>query len=357
MFQRFSAAWIHIALLTSAAISLLNCGGGRDAGKPPILRAWTEQDPRIGGQAVVLRCDGAHTLEARIAPSAGANLYSLSYDSRELIYLPDTLSVFDGSRYGTPVLYPTPCRIPGGKFTFGGENFDFGINRDDTHIHGLVRDAEWQWEPPVVEGNEAVFSAWIDFEPDTPLYVKFPFRHRLILTFALHAEGLKISFAVKNRDSRPLPFGLGFHPYWNYVGGREDIWLSAPVSDRMELENLTPTGRLIPVTGTTFDISHPVEVYRIRMDDVFYRMEPGLTALIDHRRSKTQLTLNVSRQFGHLIVYAQPENPFFCVENLTASPDAHNLHARGFPDESGLIAVPPHSETSGWIEYVVETVD
>jgi len=42
--------------------------------------------------------------------------------------------------------------------------------------------------------------------------------------------------------------------------------------------------------------------------------------------------------------------------NLTASPDAHNLFAKGFEKESGLIVVPPGGESRGWVRYALEKI-
>ena len=88
--------------------------------------------------------------------------------------------------------------------------------------------------------------------------------------------------------------------------------------------------------------------------DVFTGMVPEKPAVIEWRESGVKLTLRASSEFTHMIVYDQPENPFFCVENLTCSPDAHNLYAKGFPEESGLKIVPPGGKSTGWVHYVVE---
>ncbi len=355
--KRGQGAWSgRLAAVFCSAGLIVQCacgaaGGDSEGGR---VRAWVENNPKLGLEVAVLRVDSPRVIEARIAPAAGANMFSLSWDGIELLYRPDTLHRFDGSRYGIPVLYPSPCRIPGGKFSFNGEQFDFGLNRDDTHIHGLVRDAAWEFDPPVVKDGTAVLNTWIDFKPGSELYRKFPFDHRLSLTYSLDPAGLKLAFSVDNHDSRPLPFGFGLHPYWNYAGGRDGIFLSAPVAGRMELADLVPTGKVLPVEGTSWDITQPVEVSGLRMDDVFTGMKPGSPARIEFSRAGLGLTLQTSPEFGHLIVYDQPENPFFCVENLTCSPDAHNLYARGFEAESGLLVVPPGGSRQGWVRYALQ---
>ncbi len=352
---RWLNAGLCVSLASGLVLSAACVRGGESSGDSSGgARAWVEKDPKIMKEVVVLRVDAPDVIEARIAPSCGANLFSLSWAGNELLYLPDTLSLFDGSRYGVPVLYPSPCRIPGGKFSFRGEQFDFGLNRDDTHIHGLVRDAAWEFSPPVARDGAATLSTWIDFKPGSEIYRKFPFEHRLTLTYTLDSTGIKLAFSVSNRDRRDLPFGFGLHPFWNYPGGQSDVWLSAPVAERMELAGLVPTGKLLPVQGTAWDICNPVSVSTLEMDDVFTGMVQDAPAVIEFRKAGLRLSLEASSLFGHLIVYALPSNPFFCVENLTSSPDAHNLYARGFEAASGLNVVPPGAEISGWVKYSLD---
>ena len=42
----------------------------------------------------------------------------------------------------------------------------------------------------------------------------FPFRYRGHVRYALGAEGLSILLRVTSRDHRPMPAGLGIHPYF-----------------------------------------------------------------------------------------------------------------------------------------------
>jgi aldose 1-epimerase len=313
-----------------------------------------EKDSQSGHTVVALvRQGGKRSLEARIAPYAGANLFGFSYGKTELILGPASLEKFDGSRFGTPVLYPTPCRIPGGKFTFLGRKFDFGINRNDTHIHGLVRSQPWQYETPRVDENGVSFCTWVDFAPGSPLYKKFGYDHTLSLVYSLDERGLRIAYEVANRASEPLPYGFGFHPYFNYPGAREEVFLKVPAAGYMVMENLIPTGGIEKLAGK-YDLRLPARVADVVLDDVFTGMVPDHPATIEWRASGVRLTLEASRQFTHLIVYDQPENAFFCVENLTCSPDAHNLYAKGFPEESGLKIAPPGGKSTGWVHYVVE---
>jgi len=311
-----------------------------------------------GGHTVVtLLRNGPQPIVAKIAPDAGANLFSLEFAGVQLLESPAALDSFDGSSRGVPVLYPTPCRVPEGRFTFAGREFNFVRNRDGNHIHGLVRDVPWQWERPSADSSGVRLHTWIDFAPGTDRYRQFGIDHRLELEYVVDREGVRIEYRVANRDSTSLPFGLGFHAYWNYPGDRREVWLTVPADRRMLMEDLIPTGGLAPVAGTQYDLTSPVRVANLAVDDVWYGLTPASPAVVEWRDSGVRLTLAASREFGHLIVYDLPQNDFFCVENLTASPDAHNLYAKGFEKESGLIVVPPGGESRGWVRYGLVTIE
>ena len=242
--------------------------------------ARVETDKTIGRPVVVLSRKGAHPLEARIAPGAGANLFSLIYDGKELLYSPTPQDEFDGSRLGTPVLYPSPCRLTAGRFTFDGESFDFGTNRGDTWIHGLVRSEPWQYETPTADEHGARVLTWIDISPGGPLYEKFNFDHRLILLFTLDEKGIRFDYQVQNRDSRRLPYGLGLHTYFDYLASRTETYVCVPAEEQMELMNLVPTGSLEKLEGGPFDLRQPRPVGKLALDNVYFGMTPERPAFI-----------------------------------------------------------------------------
>jgi aldose 1-epimerase len=58
-----------------------------------------------------------------------------------------------------------------------------------------------------------------------------------------------------------------------------------------------------------------------------------------------------------MVVYAQPRNPFFCVENQTCSTDAHNLYARGLQDAAHLLFAPEGGKSMGWIQFRISPLN
>lgn len=321
------------------------------------FNARVETDHTGKQPVIVLTRQGEHPCEARIAPRAGANLFSLVYDGKELIYSPSEMERFDGSMPGIPVLYPSPCRLTEGKFTYDGKSYNFGFNRGNTWIHGLVRTEPWEYDTPVSNESGASVQTWIDFTPGNPLYEKFGFNHRLSLIFTIDEKGLRLEYQVINRDSRELPFGFGVHPYFTYPGPRDQAYVSVPAEYHMEMENLIPNGKLLKVEDTPYDLRQPRAIGNLPMDNVFFPLAPQRSTFIEYHETGVRITLTASQEFTHLIVWNDPSNPFFCVENMTCSPDVYNLYSAGFEKESGLRKVPPQSTGGGWIHYLIENID
>jgi aldose 1-epimerase len=309
-----------------------------------------------GKNVVVLKRGGQSSLEVKICPDAGANLFSMVYEGNELIAGPENMAEFDGGALGTPVLYPAPNRVADGKFSFEGRSFDWGHNNKDRFLHALVRDVPWNFQVGSASENGVSVECWIDFAPGTELYGKFGFEHRLSLIYSLDEQGVMVRYRVQNRDERTLPFGFALHPYFNFLGSRESAILCAPAQAHMEAIDLMPTGKLEPLEGAAFDITEPTPVPELVLDDVYWGMRPEQPAWIEYRDAGIRLELASSAEFTHLVVYIQPQNNFFCVENQTCSTDAHNLHARGLVKESNLLLAGAGETSEGWVHYRISSL-
>src|SRR5262249_12461339 len=105
-----------------ALAAALGLQAGRAAAAPAPFSAEPETDAGTGWKILVLRFhDGKEPdLEARVAPEAGANLFSLKIGGEELIPPPDKLEDLKQNRTGVPILFPMPNRVRDATFTFEG---------------------------------------------------------------------------------------------------------------------------------------------------------------------------------------------------------------------------------------------
>jgi aldose 1-epimerase len=263
------------------------------------------------------------------------------------------------TRSGIPILFPFPNRIRDGRFTWQGKEYHLPRN-DSTGknaIHGFVCRRPWR----VLEHGADERSAWVTGEfhgsrdaPDTqPLW---PADYLLRMTYRLTEGHLRIEAAVTNPDAVPLPFGLGYHPYFSITpqpGQEAQVTVQASAEAYWELEESLPTGRRLPVTGDR-DLRLPRLVRDLHLDDVLTDLtgktqEDGLTERGSVRcRVNGGVYVRTSPAFRELVAFTPPHRQAVCLEPYTCTTDAINLHQRGV--DAGLRVLQPGETWSGVVE-------
>jgi aldose 1-epimerase len=338
-------------------------GEGRAAevgARPVPFSASVVPEASTGWDVVVLRYedvkDPNRTIEVRVAPAAGANLYSFQVGEEELLQQPGNLAELTAQGAGTPILFPTPNRVRNAKMQFEGRSFSFPPNNQSNFIHGLARKRPWEAgavRSGATSASAEVHLVWDEKQPD---FAQFPIKHRLTVTYTLRKTGLRIAYRVDNQDASRLAFGFGLHPYFRIPGDRADVVVQVPARDRMEAVDMLPTGELAAVAGTPYDLRKPTALTDLRLDDVYFGMPPGKPAWFELREQGLRLEMSGSREFTHVVVYTPPDRSFFCIENQTSSTDAHNLWTAGKKKVSHLLVVPPKKSASGFVDWVIRRV-
>lgn len=322
-------------------------------GEAPFAAAVTT-DAETGWQIAVLRFDppGEPTArrQARIADQ-GANLFSLTLGDQELLHQPQPLGALAEHRSGTPVLFPMPNRVRDSVFQFEGIPFAFPSNSGRNFIHGLVRDLPFRIDRVRADARGASVDFVLQWDEDQPAFALFPIRHQLTLTFTLGRLGIRIAYAVENQDRRKLPFGFALHPWFRVPGDRGQVFLRLPADKRMEAVERLPTGKLVPVSGTPFDLRRPQPLQGLELDDVYFGMTPRSRPGFRLAETGIEMTLAGSGAFTHMVVYTPADKPFFCMENQTCSTDAHNLHAQGLRRQAHLIVLGPGKTAKGHVSW------
>src|SRR5438477_230253 len=72
--------------------------------------------------------------------------------------------------------------------------------------------------------------------------------YRLRVTYRLSERILRVEATADNPDTKPLPFGVGYHPYFALApfGGPQAV-LTVGASKIWELDENLPTGKLLDV--------------------------------------------------------------------------------------------------------------
>jgi len=319
---------------------------------------WKKEiDPQDGLELIMLGCrqngSNENSLEAWIAPAYGSNLCRLSVDGNPVIDFDRNLLVKKDFT-GTPVLYPTPNRVRNGVFRYHGKAYDQVKRGVRIFEHGLVNSEPWNYLEPQVTQESILLTTWIDFEDTCAFFQAFPFKHRLSLEFCLTAAGLQVSYTIENRGDQTIPFGFGLHPYFTKLSGDSGTCVELPANYVMDYtSDLLPTGRLIEVGGTQFDLRQKVELGALDLDHVFTGVPDGKYAQIYYDTLHMHVHLVATSDFSHMVLYSPRGENYFCLENQTCSTDAHNLSDRNFTVESGLKFVLPGKTHTGSVTYLI----
>jgi aldose 1-epimerase len=142
---------------------------------------------------------------------------------------------FDEARVPTggrgQVLAPWPNRVEDGRYQWKGTWHQLPIDEPDrmTAIHGLLR---WSRFEVVQEREDSVrLGAWC---PPRPAW---PFSLWLEVTFSIQKGSLHVEADAENVGDAPLPFGIGFHPYFALGEDVARVRLRLPASHRLSLDD------------------------------------------------------------------------------------------------------------------------
>ena len=127
--------------------------------------------------------------------SKGAELKSYIADVKELMWCAD--EKYWGKT--SPFLFPMIGNLRNGKTIINGK--EYSISK-----HGFARDNEFTVESTTE--NTAVLS----FESNEETLKSYPFDFKVTLAYKLTEKTLEISYSVKNRNEKNMPFCIGAHP-------------------------------------------------------------------------------------------------------------------------------------------------
>jgi len=294
-----------------------------------------------------------HTTRIAVLPRMGANLISFEVDGREFVHF-DAKRVLSDSRQMTGCfhMFPTPCALGKGRYTFGGREI---IQQKDGEVisnHGLLRD-----EVFAISRGDGELIASLEWAKGDSVFEGFPWPGRAEIRYRLIERGLEVTFIFENRGTSSAPVGYGIHPFWQFTCDRADVLVRVPAEYHLVLDNYVdqnPTGELLPVAGTKYDLRQPRLLTDLFIDDVFWPRPEGECAEVIFPGEGLKLRIEASPNMRHLVCYSPEGRPFVCIEDLTSAPDAQNLYAKGYEELSGLTIVEPGERMEAWVRYVAE---
>jgi len=267
---------------------------------PPMPHASTaSSEPSALGELIVLE-DERSASRVVVAPQRGAIVTSFRVADRELIFMDDA-TLRDPSknvRGGIPVLFPSPGKLEGDAWQHSGRS-------GSMKQHGFARTEAWRTR----ELAPQFARCSLELDSNARTLAQFPWAFHAELDFTLEHMRLRIDFKLQNRDANPLPFALGYHPYFK-VDDKTDLRIDTLAT--RAFDNVTKQVRAF----TRFDFGEP------EVD--LHLLDHGSSASVLQLRDGSRIDLRASREFGRWVVWSLAERAFVCVEPWTAPGNALN---------------------------------
>lgn len=261
----------------------------------------------------------AGPLSAGVAPEAGGSLSHFRREDGLDFMRPATaevLAVRDPMGVASFPLVPFSGRIAAGRLHFRGRTHQLRLNLppEVNALHGDGWQASWQVEHADAQSVRLAL-------PNPGRGWPWPYTARQ--TYSLTPDALTVSMAITNEAPEPMPAGLGVHPWFDATPGATLQFRASAV--------FHVDGGYLHAGATDaperWDFSAPRLLEGTDLANCFAGWDGRAEITWPERAAR--LTIEAGPPFGHLVVYTPPGESFFCVEPVSNTTDAFNLHERG----------------------------
>jgi aldose 1-epimerase len=329
-------------------------------GGPIIVMSQAQAVDEIGGQKVVtLSRKTTSTTEPEftsvtLAPGRGMEVLQITANfpgkgnidvlaspdlatAKKMLDVDDTANGDLGYRLGSAFLVPYPNRIRGklsadGKtlttdweghpLTLPANNIGSKPGAERHAMHGLILKAKTDdisvKEVPGGQEISGVIHAG-DFKGH------WFSKTDILISIRLTAEAVDAMVEVRNVGSENEPISIGWHPYLNLPSGdRSQVKVRIPASKLAEVDgydNVFPTGKLLPVDGTRYDLraAGGVPLGNNMFDDNWSHIDwvnhAATVQVIDPAAHYGVELIGLSPEIKTIQMYAPPTKQFVAIEH------------------------------------------
>ena len=253
-------------------------------------------------------------LRLELLPDLGAAVATLKYQGRDVLR-PTPADADDPFETAAFALAPFANRIADGRLRVGDREVRIERNAPgQAHpLHGHA------WRKPWRVESAAADRAVLSFEHAADTW---PWRYAITQTLTLRGDSLEVALSLENRDTTPMPAGLGWHPYFHKGPGAqlkahfEGVWLTDEEFLPVRLAHGTRFGQWGRGDGLARD----------ELIDHCHTGWPGVAEIL-LPEERLRLALTAGRALRWLHIYSPPGKDFFCVEPVSHMPNAINRSA------------------------------
>ncbi len=231
--------------------------------------------------------------------------------SRDIVLGCETLEEYEAQdRYFGALIGRVANRIGGACFDLNGKHYPLAANNGPNCLHGGLRGFDRAvWEAREEDGSLVLTLHSPDGEEG------FPGALEVQVTYSLTEDGT-LTLDYQARSDQDTLCNLTNHSYFNLLGhahgslGDQKIQILADAITEMD-ENSTPTGTILPVEGTPFDLREPVEIGKgLAMDHIQLKMGNGYDHnFVLHHQPKGPMKLAARATGGGLCLECRTTQP------------------------------------------------
>ncbi|MEW6997774.1 aldose 1-epimerase [Colwelliaceae bacterium BS250] len=278
-----------------------------------------------------------HYSDVTIAPQLGASILAYNYiaNGKTVAIFPNRLGAVDVTSTSCFPLVPFSNRIREGKFNWQGNQIQLPLNQlpelHTNHGHG------WQVAWNVDDQTES--SVTLSYLHNT---AEWPFTYKAIYSFELQNGELLQTLTLINLSPEEMPAGLGLHPYFSRTAKSSVI---ADVNHMWTVDNESMPVKVVEAPACIHSMEGMV-MDSHQLDNTF--IDFPAKARVDWPEWQIGADITASSNCNFMVVYSPKGEDFFCLEPVTHSPDAINLHQQGV-ENTGFTSLEPDSEMSIWM--------
>lgn len=247
---------------------------------------------------------------AIVDPKRGGSLAALDWEDIPILRASRPGSMLDTACFP---LVPFSNRIARGAFQFGGRAYKLAPNAPQVDPRNPLHGYGWlsEWQVIEAEGNSAIIEhvhakgAW-------------PWSYRARQHFTLDDTGLSTQLEVRNLDKKPMPAGLGFHPY--FPRNADTVYLGQHRSEWQVDEECLPVSLIQSDRPRDWWEGKPAGA---RCVDTAYMSRKGALS-IKWPDKGIGARVSPSDNLSVTVVYIPESKEFFCVEPVSHETNAIN---------------------------------
>ncbi|MDX8534991.1 aldose 1-epimerase [Mesorhizobium sp. VK25A] len=281
----------------------------------------------------------AGALEVVLAPAIGGSVGAMRWHGIDLMRRLSDDDRDAGNVLGVAMfpMVPYANRIAGNEFDFEGRRWQVLPNNppERFNVHG----SGWKQSWTVARSNAGAATLALEVTGGAE-----PYSYRAEQAFAVSEKGLSVTMTLTNTGPVAMPFGFGLHPWFDRD---RDVTLQFSAR-RFHLEE--PEG----VSGDPITLPPELDFAKGGSLPGGWRNNDygGWTgeAIIRYPSRGAGLRIVADPVFKHLMLYADPTKPCFCLEPQTNASGAFNRGRWNDPDE-GVIVLAPGASAAGAVSF------